>query len=95
MIHQVTVVRRRLQACYWKQWRRPRNRIHNPVAIGRPPLGNAHTWNQTQDPWVMSWRQAVHAALSNAYLAAQGLASVKEIWTKLASKQRTAYCGLE
>ena len=44
----------------------------------------------SKGPWVLSASQAVHQALSVDYLSARGLASLLEIWTKLAAKKRTA-----
>jgi RNA-directed DNA polymerase len=47
----------------------------------------------SKGPWVMSSSQAVHQALSVDYLSARGLASLLEIWMRLAAKKRTAQCG--
>lgn len=83
-------IRRRLRSCYWKQWRHPRTRIAklSKLGIGR---WEAYTHGISgKGPWVMSRSKATHVALSATYLAQQGLASLLEIWTKFASKQRVA-----
>ena len=83
-------VRHRLRACYWKQWKRPRTRIANLLRLGIR-LADAKTHgSSSKGPWVLSSSRAVHAALSMAYLKAAGLASLLEIWSKLASKPRIA-----
>jgi len=41
----------------------------------------------------MSSIAAVHVALNNAYLSKEGLANLESIWSKFASKKRTAGCG--
>jgi len=83
-------VRRRLRSCYWKQWRNPRTRINNlkKLHVSRH-LAFTHGVS-SKGPWVMSKTEAVHQALSGAYLAAAGLVSLHEIWTKLTAKKRTA-----
>lgn len=43
--------------------------------------------------WVMSSSAAVHVALNIDYLSKEGLANLEAIWSKLASKNRTAGCG--
>lgn len=83
-------IRHRVRACYWKQWRRPRTRIRELQRLGIP-LQDAKTHgNSSKGPWVLSSSKAVHAALSNAYLEEQGLASLLVIWQKLTAKKRTA-----
>ena len=83
-------VRRRLRSCYWKQWRRPQTRIANLLRLGIGQGESITHGISSKGPWVMSSSQAVHAALSLAYLTAEGFISLSDIWIKLASKQRTA-----
>jgi RNA-directed DNA polymerase len=83
-------VRRRLRSCYWQQWRHPQTRVANLLKLGINQR-EAHTHgNSSKGPWIMSATQAVNAALSMTYLAQEGLASLLEIWTEFASKQRVA-----
>jgi RNA-directed DNA polymerase len=83
-------VRRRIRSCYWKQWRRPRTRVANLRQFGiREHEAVTHAIS-SKGPWGMSASQAVHQALSVDYLMASGLASLSEIWHKLAAKSRIA-----
>lgn len=83
-------VRRRLRSCYWKQWRYPRTRITKLRKL-HVCRHEAYTHGiSSKGPWVMSKSEAVHKALSQAYLTAAGLVSLHEIWTKLTAKKRTA-----
>jgi len=83
-------VRRRLRSCYWKQWRSPRTRINNLRKLHVPKREAITHGSSSKGPWVMSRTEAVHQALSRAYLTAAGLVSLHEIWTKLTAKKRTA-----
>jgi RNA-directed DNA polymerase len=86
-------IRRRIRACYWKQWYRVRTRVKMLLKLGvRRDEAISHGCSG-RGPWVMSSSAAVHVALNNKYLAQQGLASLEEIWSKFASKKRTAGCG--
>lgn len=86
-------VRRRIRACYWKQWYRVRTRIKMLLKLGvRRDEAISHGCSG-RGPWVMSSSAAVHVALNIEYLTRQGLASLEEIWSKFASKKRTAGCG--
>ncbi len=83
-------VRRRLRSCYWKQWRRPRTRIANLRKLGIREHEAVTHGITSKGPWVMSSSQAVHQALSVDYLTESGLASLSEIWHKLAARKRIA-----
>lgn len=83
-------VRRRIRACYWKQWRHTRTRIRMLLKLGvRRDEAISHG-SSSRGPWVMSSSAALHVALSIDYLTTQGLASLEEIWSKFASRKRTA-----
>jgi RNA-directed DNA polymerase len=83
-------IRRRLRACYWKQWKNKRTRIANLRSLGiREDEAVTHGCS-SKGPWVMSSSRAVHGALSNEYLTEQGFTTLEEIWKKLAAKLRTA-----
>ena len=80
-------VRRRIRSCYWKQWRNPRTRIANlrKLWVGRD---QAVTHGMSsKGAWVMSSSQAVHEALSIAYLTQTGLVSLLTIWQKLTARK--------
>jgi RNA-directed DNA polymerase len=79
-------VRRRIRSCYWKQWRNPRTRIRNLRNLGvRRDQAVTHGFS-SKGAWVMSSSQAVHEALSIAYLTQQGLVSLLTIWQKLTAR---------
>ena len=80
-------IRRRIRACYWKQWYRVRTRIRMLMKLGvRPEEAISHGCSG-RGGWVMSSSAALHVALSIDYLAKQGLASLEEIWSKFASRK--------
>ncbi len=83
-------IRRRIRSCYWKQWRRPRTRIANLRKLGIREHEAVTHGVSSKGPWVMSSSQAVHEALSMAFLKKSGLVSLFDIWSKLAAKGRTA-----
>lgn len=83
-------VRRRIRACYWRQWYRVRTRIRMLLKLGvRRDEAFSHG-SSGRGPWVMSSSAAVHVALSIEYLRTQGLASLEEIWIKFAARKRIA-----
>ena len=83
-------IRRRVRACFWQQWRNPRTRIRNLLKLGVQEHEAYTHGNSSKGPWVLSSSKAVHMALSTEYLTQLGLSSLLTIWTKLASKGRTA-----
>lgn len=86
-------VRRRIRACYWKQWRRTRTRMRMLPKLGvRRDQAISHG-SSGRGPWVMSSSAARHVPLSTDSHTRQGLASLEAIWRTFASKKRTASCG--
>ena len=83
-------LRRRIRACYWKQWRKPQTKVRNLRRLGVAKDEAYSHGNSSKGPWVMSSSHAVHQALSVTYLAEDGLPSLLDIWTKFASKGRIA-----
>jgi RNA-directed DNA polymerase len=83
-------VRRRIRCCYWKQWKNPRTRIKNLRRLGIRAFEAATHGASSKGPWVLSASQAVHQALSVDYLAAAGLVSLLDLWSRLAPWKRTA-----
>lgn len=80
-------VRRRIRACYWKQWRKSRTRIANLRKLGVHRDQAVTHGMSSKGAWVMSSSQAVHEALSIAYLTQTGLASLLTIWQKLTARK--------
>jgi RNA-directed DNA polymerase len=83
-------LRRRVRACYWKQWRKSQTRLKKLIALGvsyRVARGSAMSG---KGAWRLSTTSAVQRALSNVYLETEGLFSLQEYWQTLASKRRNA-----
>ncbi|WP_240491312.1 group II intron reverse transcriptase/maturase [Pirellula sp. SH-Sr6A] len=77
-------IRRRIRCCYWKRWRRVRTRIRNLVALGGPRRQAIRHGKSRKGPWHMSKTIASGVGLTNAWLAAQGVLSMKTLWAELA-----------
>ena len=75
-------IRRRIRTCYLKQWRKPRTRIKNLISLGSPTYDAICIGLSSKGPHCLAKTFAVHRALSNAYLAKQGLISIKALWVK-------------
>jgi RNA-directed DNA polymerase len=82
--------RRRLRSCYWKQWRNRRTRIANLRKLGVRKREAITHGISSKGPWVLSKTEAMHIAITVAYLRKQGLVSLEELWTKFAPKWRIA-----
>ncbi|XZE52568.1 group II intron maturase-specific domain-containing protein [Planctomycetaceae bacterium SH139] len=83
-------IRRRVRACYWKQWRKSKTRLKNLMSLClsyRVARGFAMSG---KGPWRLSTTSGVQRALSNEYLAAEGLFNLEERWLSLASLRRNA-----
>jgi len=75
-------IRRRMRMCYWKQWRWPRTKIRHLLALGVSLKTAIQHGVSSKSYWHMARTPAVQQALSNAWLKAQGLVSVKDLWCK-------------
>jgi len=83
-------LRRRVRACYWKQWRKSQTRLKKLISLGvssRVARGFAMSG---KGAWRLSLTSGVQRALSIAYLTAEGLFSLEEYWQSLASMRRNA-----
>lgn len=83
-------LRRRVRACYWKQWRKSKTRLKKLISLGvsyRVARGFAMSG---KGPWRLSSTSGVQRALSNEYLASEGLLNLEERWKSFASKRRIA-----
>ena len=77
-------IRRRIRMCYWKQWRRPKRRREMLIRLGVPRRQAIRHARSRQSYWHMSKTIASGVGLTNAWLAEQGLLSLKTLWAKLA-----------
>lgn len=83
-------LRRRIRMCYWKQWRRPRKRRRELIRLGVPVRQAIRHARSRKGYWHMSKTIASGVGLTNAWLAEQGLLSIKTLWAELAPLRRTA-----
>ncbi len=75
-------LRRRVRMCYWKQWRWPRTKISQLLALGVRLKTAIQHGVSSKSYWHMARTPAAQQILSNAWLEAQGLLSVKALWCK-------------
>lgn len=76
-------VRRRVRLYYWKQWKQPRTRRRNLIALGIDPAEVHRASRSRKGYWRMSQMQLVRHALNNRWLEEQGVPDIRAIWIKL------------
>jgi RNA-directed DNA polymerase len=75
-------IRRRVRMCYWKQWRWARTKIGHLLDLGVSLKTAIQHAVSSKSYWHMARTPALQQALSDAWLQAQGLVSVKALWCK-------------
>jgi RNA-directed DNA polymerase len=75
-------IRRRIRMCYWKQWRWVRTKIGHLLALGVSLKTAIQHGVSSKSYWHMARTPALQQGMSNAWLKAQGLVSVKDLWCK-------------
>jgi RNA-directed DNA polymerase len=83
-------IRRRIRMCYWKQWRRPKRRREMLIRLGVPRRQAIRHARSRKGYWHMAKTIASGVGLTNAWLAEQGLLSMKTLWAELAPLRGTA-----
>ena len=73
-------IRRRLRACVWKQWRKPRTKIRRLIQMGAPRAEAICTGMSSKGYWRLSKTYATNAAMNLKWFEELGLISVKEEW---------------
>lgn len=73
-------IRRRVRMCFWVQWRRRWTRIGNLLKLGVGREQAVSTGRSSHGPWHLSRTYATQLAMSNDWLAQQGLVSFKDLW---------------
>lgn len=73
-------VRRRMRLYYWKQWGRPRARRRNLLRLGTPRDIVHMASRSRKGMWRMSHNTIVQRAMTDGWLAEQGVPSLKEQW---------------
>ncbi len=76
-------IRRRLRMAYWRQWRKPPTKVGNLIKRGVSIQLALACGLTRKGPWRRSKTPGIEQALSNAYLKAEGLYSLREGWIKL------------
>jgi len=75
-------IRRRIRMCHWKQWRRARTKVRNLLALGTRKREAILTAVSRKSYWHLSKTLATQTGMTNAWLASQGLLSVRYLWLK-------------
>lgn len=75
-------LRRRLRMCYWKQWRWARTKIRHMLNLGVALKAAIQHGVSSLSYWRMARTPVTQQAMSNAWLKAQGLLSIKDLWCK-------------
>jgi RNA-directed DNA polymerase len=75
-------IRRRVRMCYWKQWRWARTKIRHMLNLGVALKAAIQHGVSSLSYWRMARTPVTQQAMSNAWLKAQGLLSVKDLWCK-------------
>lgn len=73
-------IRRRVRACYWKQWRNVRTKVRELMKLGTQRQTAIQTAMSRKSYWRLSKTMATQTRLTNEWLANQGLLSLKEMW---------------
>lgn len=76
-------VRRRVRLYYWKQWKQPRTRRRNLLALGANPKRVHMATRSRKGYWRMSQTEIVRFALNNRWLEEQGVPDMEAIWIVL------------
>lgn len=76
-------VRRRVRLYYWKQWKQPRTRRRNLLALGANPSKVHMATRSRKGYWRMSQNEIVRYALNNRWLEEQGVPDMRAIWIVL------------
>ena len=77
-------IRRRIRCCYWKRWRHVRTRIRELIALGVSRRQAIRHGISRKGPWHMAKTIASGVSMTNAWLADQGVLSLKTLWAELA-----------
>jgi len=73
-------LRRRVRCCYWKQWRWCRTRVRELLKLGTFLRTAIHAGLSRKSYWRLSKTLATQSGMTNAWLAKQGLVSIKTLW---------------
>lgn len=77
-------LRRRVRACYLRQWSKSKTRLRKLVALGVPQRVARGTAMSGKGPWRLSMTSGIQRALTNEYLTEAGLFDLEKYWVSLA-----------
>jgi hypothetical protein len=86
-------LRRRLRACQWKQWKRPRTRFRELRNLGLPDWAASRIAYSRKGTWRMAGGP-MNSALPDAYWHEQGLLSLTDLYLRTRQSWRTAGCDI-
>jgi len=72
-----------LRMCYWKMWKRPKKRFKELRKLGLDDGQIKRVVSSRKGYWKLSRTLATNMGMGNAWLAEQGLISLKEQWSKI------------
>ena len=75
-------LRRRVRMCYWKQWRYARTKVKNLLSLGTGKRQAILTAISSKSYWHLSRTLATQTGMTNQWLKAQGLISIRDLWMK-------------
>ena len=77
-------LRRRVRACYLKQWRKSKTRLKKLISLGVDPRAARGIAMSSKGPWRLSRTAPVQQGLNNEYLDHMGLFNLEDYWKSLA-----------
>jgi RNA-directed DNA polymerase len=75
-------LRRRVRMCYWKQWRLCRTKVRHLLVLGVSKRQAILTTISSKSYWHLSRSLATQGGMTNDWLTAQGLISIRALWMK-------------
>jgi RNA-directed DNA polymerase len=75
-------LRRRVRMCYWKQWRLCRTKVRNLLVLGVSKRQAILTAISSKSYWHLSRTLATQVGMTNDWLTAHGLISIRALWMK-------------
>ncbi|MBK7814301.1 MAG: hypothetical protein IPJ52_08285 [Rhodocyclaceae bacterium] len=70
------------RVCYWKQWRLTRTKIGHLLALGVGKRTAILTGISSKSYWHLARSKATQVGMTNEWLKAQGLVSIRDLWMK-------------
>ena len=80
---QIYYAGRRLRMCYWRQWRKPRTKVRALIKLGVSERLAISCGITSKGPCRSAKTKGINIAISNEFLARQGLVSLRETWIKI------------